>query len=124
MFTFENYSPKAFIDYVMEKMDLNDAKPEVKKKIEKEIVKTLGQRIITSVINSMSEEDMMKYEILRDANPNWSKYEVLFGLIDEMPTLHEVLMKGVNDLAQELVYDTDRLDEALAKSKNKTKKQQ
>lgn len=123
MFTFENYSPKAFIEYVMDKMNLNDSKPEVKKKIEKEIVKTLGQRIITSVINSMSEEDMMKYEILRDANPNWSKYEVLFGLIDEMPTLHEVMMKGVNDLAQELVYDTNRLDEALVKSKNKTQKQ-
>lgn len=123
MFTFENYSPKAFIEYVMDKMDLNDAKPEVKKKIEKEIVKTLGQRIITSVINSMSEEDMMKYEILRDANPNWSKYEVLFGLIDEMPTLHEVMMKGINDLAQELIYDTNRLDKALVKSKNKTQKQ-
>ncbi|MBD3157135.1 hypothetical protein GF369_04900 [Candidatus Peregrinibacteria bacterium] len=123
MFTFENYSPKAFIEYVMDKMNLNDAKPDVKKKIEKEIVKTLGQRIITSVVNSMTEEDMMKYEILRDANPKWSKYEVLFAFIDEMPTLHEVMMKGVNDLAQELIYDTNRLDEAIEKSKNKTKKQ-
>jgi hypothetical protein len=123
MFTFENYTPKAFINYVMDKMNLNDAKPNVKKKIEKEIVKTLGQRIITSVINSMSEEDMVKYEILRDTNPKWSKYEVLFALIDEMPTLHEVMMKGVNDLAQELVYDTNRLDEAIEKSKKKTKKQ-
>lgn len=123
MFTFENYSPKAFIEYVMDKMNLNDAKPDVKKKIEKEIVKTLGQRIITSVVNSMTEEDMMKYEILRDANPKWSKYEVLFAFVDEMPTLHEVMMKGVNDLAQELIYDTNRLDEAIEKSKNKTKKQ-
>lgn len=123
MFTFENYTPKAFIDYVTDKMNLNDAKPNVKKKIEKEIVKTLGQRIITSVINSMSEEDMVKYEILRDTNPKWSKYEVLFALIDEMPTLHEVMMKGVNDLAQELIYDTNRLDEAIEKSKKKTKKQ-
>lgn len=123
MFTFENYSPQAFVEYVMDKMNLNDAKPEVKKKIEKEIVKTLGHRIITSVINSMSEEDMMKYEILRDANPNWSKYEVLFGLIDEMPTLHEVMIKGINDLAQELIYDTNRLDKALVKSKNKIQKQ-
>lgn len=123
MFTFENYTPKAFIDYVMDKMNLNNAKPDVKKKIEKEIVKTLGQRIITSVVNSMSEEDMMKYEILRDANPSWSKYEILFALVDEMPTLHEVMMKGVNDLAQELIYNTNRLDEAIEKSKNKTKKQ-
>ena len=122
MFTFENYSHKAFIDYVMEKMNLNEAEAGVKRKIEKEITRTLGQRIIVSVINSMTDEDMDKYEVLREMNPKWSKYEVLFALIDDMPVLHEVMMKGINDLAQELVYDTNRLDEALEKSKNKNQK--
>ena len=119
MFTFENYSHKAFLDYVMDKMNLNNAKSDVKRKIEKEITRTLGQRILTSVINSMTDEDMTKYEILREVHPEWDKFETIFALIDDMPVLHEVMMKGVNDLAQELVYDTNRLDEALGKSKNK-----
>ena len=100
----------------MEKMNLENAEPSIKRKIEKEITKTLGQRIITSVVNSMTEEDMVKYEVIRHAHPEFSKYEVLFALIDDMPVLHEVMMKGINDLAQELVYDAARLDKALKKT--------
>jgi len=119
MFTFENYTHKAFIDYVIKKMNLSDANPDVKLKIEKEIIKTLGRRIISSVINSMTEENMVKYEIIKHAHPEFSNYEVLFALIDDIPALHEVMIKGVNDLAQELIYDTTKLDKALEKSKNK-----
>jgi len=122
MFTFENYSPKAFIDYVMGEMKLNNSNPDIKAKIEKEIIKTLGQRIIISVMNAMTEENMVKYEVLRHAHPEFNNYEVIFAIVDEIPALHEIMMKGVNDLAQELIYDTNRLDKALEQSKAKSNK--
>ncbi|MBA4337193.1 hypothetical protein C0416_05505 [bacterium] len=119
MFTFENYSAKAFVDYVVEQMKLKDSNPDVKAKIEKEILTTLGRRIIASVVNAMTEENLVKFDIIKATHPEFSDYEAIFALIDEIPLLHEIMIKNVNDLAQELIYDVNRLDEALEKSKSK-----
>jgi len=113
MFTPENFSFKAFIDLVIERMNLKNAEEGVRTKIEREILRLLDNRIMGCVFNSMTEDNLIQYDLLREQNPEVSDFENLFKMIEEIPALHEIMLKGVNDLADELIYDSQRLDAAL-----------
>lgn len=119
MFTSENFSYQAFIDYVMDKLRLNDSEPDIKAKIEKELLRTLGNRILLSVMNAMTDDDIQTFEMIRTANPDMSDYEIIYSIVDEIPALYEVMMKNINDLVDELTYDVERLDAILEKKKQK-----
>lgn len=126
MFTPENFSFKAFIDFVIERMNLKDAEEDVRTKIEREIMRLLDNRIMACVFGSMTEENLIQYDLMREQNPEVSEFEIIFKMVDEIPGLHEIMLKGVNDLAEELIYDAQTLDAALAEREanlaNKTQK--
>lgn len=121
MFNSENFSYKVFIDYIIEKMKLTNEDPLLKAKIEKEIGRTLGDRIILSVMNAMKEDDVLQFETMRLQNDTMSDFEIIYVMVDDMPILHEVMMKSVNDLADELLYDVERLDAVLEEKRQKVK---
>ncbi|MBU1446118.1 hypothetical protein KKD70_02555 [Patescibacteria group bacterium] len=113
IFNSYNYSPKAFIDYIIEKMNLNNETLEVENKIRHEIEKKLGNRIIETIINAMDEDQMELYEDIKETYPERSQFEILFMLLDDIPMLHEFMIKSVNDLADEILYDVAKLDRAI-----------
>jgi hypothetical protein len=119
MFTSENFTYQAFIDHVMEKLKLNDSEPDIKAKIEKELLRTLGNRILLSIMHAMTDDDIKTFEMIRTANPDMSDYEIIYAIVDEIPALNEVMLKNINDLVDELTYDAERLDEVLEKKKQK-----
>jgi len=114
-FTYENFSHKAFLDYILKEMKLEDAEPEVLEKIKKEIMRTLGDRILVSIMSAMTEENLLEFEMMQATYPGLSEFEMLFSIIDKVPALHEVMIKNVNDLAQELLYDVEKIDEVIDK---------
>ncbi|MFC1600365.1 hypothetical protein ACFL3T_05025 [Patescibacteria group bacterium] len=114
-FTYENFSHKAFVDYIMKEMKLTDADPDVTEKIKKEILRTLGDRILLSIMSAMNEENLLEFEMMQATYPGLSEFEMLFSIIDKVPALHEVFLKNVNDLAEELLHDVSRLDEVIDK---------
>jgi len=122
MFDQKNFNYRNFIDHVMEKMRLTDTPEPTKSKIEKQIARRLGDRIITTTMHTMTEENMAMFEQIKRDNPDLSDFEALYSMIEEVPALAEAVMKGINDLADELTYDADRLDIALEKRKKKAKK--
>jgi len=122
MFTSENFSYQAFISHVMEKLKLNDSEPDIKAKIEKELLRTLGNRILLSVMNAMTDDDIQTFEMIRTKEPDLSDYEIIYAIVDEVPALHEVMMKGINDLVDELTDDAEKIQEVLDEKKAKNKK--
>ena len=116
IFNSYNYSPKAFTDYIIEKMNLNNETLEVENKIRHEIEKKLGNRIIETIINAMDEDQVELYEDIKETYPERSQFEILFMLLDDIPMLHEFMIKSVNDLADEILYDIAKLDRALAEN--------
>jgi len=123
MFDLKNFSYKSFIDHVMQRMHLENAEEEVKTKIEKEISRILGNRVITTVMNCMTEDNLIEFEMLRAQNPNMADMELIFLYVDKIPALAEAVIKSVNDLADELTYDAERLDKVLEEKKQNTNKQ-
>lgn len=120
-FTYENFSHKAFVDYIIKEMKLENTEPDVLEKIKTEILRTLGDRILVSIMSAMNEENVLEFEAMQEMYPQQSEFEMLFSIIDKVPALHEVLIKNVNDLAEELLYDVERLDEVIDKhTKTKT----
>lgn len=123
MFDHSNFTYKNFIDYVIEKMHLNDVKEPTKSKIKQEILHILGDRILYATANAMTEENLDTFNTMKEENPNLTVFEILFLMADQIPVLYEVMMKHINDLAEELIYDVERLDNALAERKEaETKK--
>lgn len=114
-FTYDNFSHKTFVDYVIKEMKLEDTEPEVLQKIKTEILRTLGDRILVSIMSAMTEENLLEFETMQTMYPDQSEFEMLFSIIDKVPALHEVLIKNVNDLAEELLYDVDKLDQVIDK---------
>jgi hypothetical protein len=123
MFDSKNFSYKSFIDHVIQRMHLENAEEEVKIKIEKEISRILGNRIITTVMNCMTEDNLTEFEMLRVQNPNMADMELIFLYVEKIPALAEAVIKSVNDLADELTYDAERLDKVLEEKKQNTNKQ-
>lgn len=116
-FTFENFSHKAFVEYVTEKMKLTDANEDVKEKIQKRIHMLLGDRIFISIMAAMTDENLAEFETAKKIYEDMSEFEILYSIVDKVPMLHEVLIKNVNDLADELLYDFDKIDEIIEKNK-------
>ena len=74
-------------------------------------------------MDAMTKENFDSYEIIRGSNPDLTDLECLYLMMKEIPLLHEYMIKGVQNLADELTYDVERLDAALEKkSKQKAKK--
>ncbi len=109
-FTFENFSHKAFVEYLMGKMQLNDTDAETKERIQKQILMLLGDRIFISIMSAMTEENLAEFELSKLTHVDMSEFEILYSIIDHVPMLHEVLIKNVNDLAEELLHDIDKID--------------
>jgi len=122
MFTPENFTYQAFIDHVMKKLQLNDSEPDIKAKIEKELLRTLGNRILLSVMHAMTKDDIQLFEMIRASEPDLSDFEIIYAIVDQVPALNEIMMKGINDLEKELTYDAERLQEVLDEKKEKQAK--
>lgn len=121
-FNFKNFTHKAFVEYVMEKMHLDDATPEVKEKIQKQILMLLGDRILLSIMGAMKDENLAEFNLSKEAHPEMSEFEILYSIIEHVPFLHEVLIKNVNGLADELTYDAERIEKIIEDNKKaKTK---
>ncbi len=112
-FTAENFSPKEFVDYIMEVNKLGDSSPILKNKIEKEIFRTLNDRILVTILGAMTDEDMEAYQAIRKAHSELTEFGALLAVLDEIPALHELMLKGINDLADELIKDAQGLRDAL-----------
>lgn len=115
MFDYINFSFEKFVDHVIETMKLGDLSDEMKAKFEMEISKALADRIITTMVNAMTEENLKMYDRVREENPDFTTIEAIMIVVDQIPELHEVLIKNVNDLAKELTHNADQVEQALAK---------
>ncbi|MBN1494749.1 hypothetical protein JW911_03375 [Candidatus Peregrinibacteria bacterium] len=113
MFDSKNFSYRTFLDHVMQRMHLENTEEPIKTKIEKEIARILGNRIITTVMNTMTEDNLTEFDILRTKNPDLADLELLFMYVENIPALSESMIKSINDLADELTYDAARLDKVL-----------
>lgn len=116
-FTFDNFSHKIFVEYVMDKMQITDANEEVKEKIQRRILMLLGDRIFLSVMGAMTEENLAEFETAKKVYEDMSEFEILYSMLEKIPMLQEVLLKNVNDLADELLYDFDKIDQLIEKNK-------
>jgi len=117
IFNSDNYNPKAFIDYIIEQMKLENVSAEVEKQIRHEIEKKLGNCVIETIVNAMDEYQMATFEHIKKYYPSKSDFEIMFMLLDDMPLLHEFMFKGINDLADEILYDIAHLDNAIEDNK-------
>lgn len=109
MFTIENLSFKKFVDHVMDEMKLQEIPKDQKEKFQRQIVETLGDRIITSAVNAMNTENIMQFEIIKSENPQLTTFEALFMVADSIPAIAHIIEKNVNDLAKELTNDADKV---------------
>lgn len=121
MFDNKNFNYTNFIEYVMKKMHLEDSTEPTKTKIEKEIARLLGDRIITSVMHAMTDDNLSMYETIKRDHPYMSDFDALYSMVEEVPALSEVMIKSINDLAEELTYDSERLDMAIEKRRERQK---
>ncbi len=108
-----NFDPQLFIQDVMERCGFNDASPDFKKELEQAILLRLSRRIIDTVTNCMEEKDFEKYEKLMANNENMDPFDALIQVAQGIPGVDEKLDKALLDLFEELVYDSDRLDDAI-----------
>lgn len=114
-FTEENFSPKFFIKHVMQTNKLGESDPLLEKKIEKEILRTLNDRILVTILKAMTDEDKQAYQAIRKTHPEITEFGAMLALLEEIPALNEHMLKGVNDLAEELTRDAEGLRNALNK---------
>ena len=113
MYTYDSFDFKSFIDYVLEKMNLKDIKDPEKTKFQMEILRQLDNRIITCVFNAMTDENLDEYDSLRILHPEYTNMQAILVISDKIPALREIFIKSINDLADELTYDAQRVEQAI-----------
>lgn len=113
MFDKKTFTYKAFTEYVMKELKLDTLEESRKETYKKELMRVLGHRILASTINAMNDDNLAKLDAIMREHPELSYMRAIDLLLEEIPLVHELVIKNVNDLADELIYDAEKLDDPL-----------
>lgn len=108
-----------FVEDVITAMKLGDTTAPVLLELQNAIAQKLGDRILFTVVNSFQERELRMFENMLNDHPELTELDCLWLTAHEIEGLKDKLIKEVNALYAELVYDADKIDQSL---KNKVKK--
>jgi hypothetical protein len=100
------FNAEKFIDDVIEKMDLGNAKAVTMKELRDEIELTLNERIVGTVIDSFSQRELTLFEQLLEDHPELDEIDALMVLAPGVEGLKDRLEREINSLFFELIRDS------------------
>lgn len=107
------FNSKAFVEKVMADCHLGDLSPELRFELEEEIERSLGERITATIISAFTMREVEMYEQIRDANRGMDQMEALGLVAAKVPGMAQKLLKGIQDLYEELTEDAQRIQYTL-----------
>jgi len=107
------FEPRKFVDKVVEAMQLGDSSPKMLLAIRESIESRLSDRIMGTVINSFRDKDLKFFEKLLDERSDIDEMDALLMTADKIPGIEDRLGREITSLYNELIYDAERIDEAL-----------
>ena len=110
---FQYFNAQAFAEKVLEDCDLGEMTPELRQELLDMIERRLGERITASIVNSLQPKDMDMFEELKNKYPEMDDIDVLTVVASQIPGLQIKILKGIEDLYDELTYDAKRVNIAV-----------
>jgi hypothetical protein len=107
-----------FIDDVIRDMKLGDVTAPVLLDLQNEIAERVGDTILSTVIRSFKERELKMFENMLKDHPELDELDVLWLVAHEVEGLKEKLIREINSLYAQLVYDAEKIGEATKPDKN------
>ena len=102
-----------FVKTVIQDCGLGDTTGELRASLEEQIERRLAERVTATIINAFTPNDLAFYEKTVAENPDLTDMDALTIVAATLPGVQEKMLKGVQDLYEELTYDAEKVDQAV-----------
>ncbi len=113
------FNPTEFVQKVLKDSNLGHMSQETRTGLETMVTSRLRERLIATIIRSFSEADMKTLSEVTEANPAMDEIDILTSVADKIPGLPEKLLKAVDELYEEITYESKQIDNAMKARDNK-----
>lgn len=107
------FDAKQFIDDVMKEMQLDETPAPIRLELREAIFDRLSDRIMSTVLSSFEEKDVVTFENMLDDHPELDELDVVMIVAKQVKGLKERLERQINSLFSELTYDAMKIKEAM-----------
>ena len=108
-----------FIDSIIEDMKLEKANTLVLKDIREMIAERLADRLITTVFRAFTEREIQLSQQMVKDHPEIDEMDAIMIVAKDVKGLDEEIERQIESLYSELVYDADKIEEAIKIQKAK-----
>ncbi len=112
-----NFDLVQYVKKVIAGCKLTDATPEILDELTEAIAVRTTNRIIATVTSYFSDKEVAEVADLLQKNPKMEDFEALMTVAAGVPQMEEHLEKALDDLYQELTYDSTEIAKAMEKAK-------
>ena len=109
-----NFSFEQYVSDLIKKARLHEMPEDMRLKFEEAILERLGSRVVATIVESMSEQDLQNFEVLVSENKELHPLEALYNISATMPHIYEALQKELKVFEDDLLYDIKRLEQFKA----------
>lgn len=107
------FDAKGFIDDVMKEMQLDETPAPIRLELREAIFDRLSDRIMSTVLSSFEEKDVVIFENMLQDHPELDELDVVMIVAKQIKGLKERLERQINSLYSELTYDAAKIKEAM-----------
>lgn len=103
----------AFVDDVIAAMKLGKVAAPVLVELREALADRLADRIMNTIISSFGDREMKMYENVLKDHPELDELDGLMVVAPNIDGLSDKVERNINSLYQELIYDADKIEEAM-----------
>lgn len=107
------FNPTDFVDRVLTTFGFHDLPADQKAPLAAAIERQLRDRLTVTILDSFDEKDLEMVQKLLQDHPELDHVEAVSLMALNMPGLHEKMQTAIEELYEELIYDAQRVDEAV-----------
>ena len=110
------FDPQNFVTEVIKDMKLEKLTAPEMLELRQAIEDRLADRILVTVIDCFTHENLQLYKKLLEDHKELSKFDVIMMIVPQISGIREKLQDAINALYFELTYDAKRFNEVTQKN--------
>ena len=107
------FDVEKFVAEVIDAMKLGNVTTPVLMELRSAIETRLSDRIMATIVNAFTDRDMNMFQNALKDHPEIDEIDALMMIAPNIEGLNEKMEKNINSLYSELVYDAEKIDEAM-----------
>ncbi len=107
------FNSKAFVQKVLDDCDLGEVSSSLRGELEEQVERRLAERITAVIVHNFEDKELTLFEKVMQDHPELDDIDAMTIVAAGIPDLQVKLLKGIQDLYEELTYDAREIQKAI-----------